>query len=105
MTKKNDKNLKSKNKTAVYIDKEIKNLASVKAKSQSMSVSTVANILLQNYAKGKIKIENYPIERDENGFTKEASNRLDKIIAESEKSENLSPSFQNIDDALDYLHQ
>ena len=95
----------TKQQTTLSIDKETKNLAAARAGQQHMSVSAVARILLRDYAAGKLEIGSRNVERDENGFTKQASVKLDKIIKDSKDPNNLSPAFDDIDDAIAYLHQ
>jgi len=97
--------IKEKEQTTLSIDKKTKNLALNKAKKQHMSVSAVARILLRDYALGNIEIHSKSVVRDENGFTKEASENLDKIIQEAQDPKNLSPVFNNMEDAIAYLHK
>jgi hypothetical protein len=94
-----------KTQTTLSIDKETKNLASRKAAHQHMSVSAVARILLRDYASGKLEIGSQVIQRDINGFSKQASNKLNNIIQKSKDPNNLSPAFNNIEDAITYLHE
>jgi len=96
---------KAKHQTTLFIDEETKKLVEAKARQQHMSVSAVAQILLRNYAIGKLEIDFQGARRDENGFTKQASAKLDKIIKDSKNPKNLSPAFDDIDDAIEYLHQ
>jgi len=96
--------IKTKHQTTLSIDKETKQLAAIKASQQQMSVSAVARILLRDYASGRLEIGTR-IKRDENGFTKKATAKLDKIIKDSKDPKNLSPMFDDIDEAIAYLHQ
>jgi len=91
--------------TTLSIDKDTKKLAAKKASQQKMSVSTVARILLRDYAAGKLEIGSRSVERDENGFTKQASAKLNQLIQDSQDPKNLSPVFDNIDQAIEYLHK
>ena len=93
----------TKHQTTLSIDKETKKLAGLKAAHQQMSVSTVARILLRDYAAGKLEICSRSVERDENGFSKKAAARLDRIIEKSKDPKNLSATFENAKDAINYL--
>jgi hypothetical protein len=42
--------------TTLSIDKDIRDLAAIRAKADKMSVSVVARMLLRDYAQGKISI-------------------------------------------------
>lgn len=91
--------------TTLSIDKETKELAASRAEENGMSVSVVARILLRDYATGKLDIGAISIARDENGFTKEASHKLDQVIAEISNKQNLSPTFKNSQEAISWLHK
>lgn len=91
--------------TTLSIDKETREMASAKAEENGMSVSVVARILLRDYAAGKLDIGSRSVERDENGFTAAASLKLDKTMEDINSNKNLSPTFENADDAVSWLHK
>lgn len=72
------------------IDADTKKRAGVRAKSQSMSVSAVARILLNDYATGKLDVGARMPERDENGFTPEAAAELREVWEDAKAGRNMS---------------
>ncbi|MFA5829869.1 MAG: hypothetical protein WC843_05265 [Candidatus Gracilibacteria bacterium] len=91
--------------TTLSIDKETKNLAASRAKKNGMSVSVVARIFLRDYATGKLDIGSRSVERDENGFTPQASGKLTQALEDVKNKRNLSPGFDNSKNAIEWLHK
>lgn len=78
--------------STLTIDSATKKRASARAKNQSMSVSAVARILLNDYAAGRIDIGARLLvpERDENGFTPQKAAEMKKILTDIKDSRNLT---------------
>ncbi len=91
--------------TTLTIDKETKNMAEERARTQHMSVSAVTRILLRDYALGRLDIGTRIPERDENGFTSLKAKELDSAVAEIENESNLSPAFDNPKSAIAFLRK
>lgn len=91
------------NQTTISIDKDIKKLVDMIAKSQGLSVSAVARILFSDYVKGKIEIGTRVVARDENGFTPAKAKELDQALAEAQDETDLSPPFDRGEDAIKWL--
>ena len=53
----------------------------------------------------KLNISARFIERDENGFTPDASKRLDEAIIEIQNKNNLSPAFDQAEKAISWLNK
>ena len=98
------KSTMSNHRTTVSIDKKTKELAEKRAKADQMSVSSVMRILLRDYADGTIDIGSFMV-RDAAGFTPEKAEELDQALLEIKDGKNLSPGFENADDAITWLKQ
>ncbi len=75
--------------TTVSIDKEVRDLAAAKAKTDKLSVSAVIRILLVDYAKGKINIGTHLASESEIEIIEvdqSTQKLMDKVVAEWHKN-------------------
>ena len=86
--------------TTVALDPELKKKVIARAKKEQLSLSDVIRFLLKGYVRGTTPAQ--PI-LTENGFTLEEEAEIIQASKDAKKGINVSPIFDNIDDALDYL--
>lgn len=88
--------------TTLSVDKDIRDRASQRARNDKLSVSAVVRILLNDYAEGRIEIGTRTT--TENGFTETEEAEILKAAQETKDEKNVSDTFDNTKDALNYLH-
>ncbi|MBI2018607.1 type II toxin-antitoxin system RelB/DinJ family antitoxin [Candidatus Daviesbacteria bacterium] len=86
--------------TVIHIkaDREVKKNAQKAAKDLGLSLSDVINAALRNFIRTReVVFSDIP------QMTPELEKLLDKVEDDIKKGRNLSPSFKNTDEAIDYL--
>jgi len=81
------------------IDKRLKKEAMKKARSFGLPFSSVLNLATRAFVDGKINIG--VVENET--FNKKTTNEIRKALSDIAKNKNLSPVFNNIEDAINYL--
>ena len=90
--------------TTVAIDPKLKAKALARAKKEQLSISAIIRIFLTDYAEGRLKISSQPV-LTENGFTSEEEAEILQAADEAKRGINVSPSFDNMDDAIAFLNR
>ncbi len=93
----------AKDQTTLSIDKVTKKKAEKMAEKMHLSLSSVARILLNDFADGKIQIATVMITRDENLFTSKEQSDLDEVLADVAKGENLEGPFNSAEEFINSL--
>ena len=86
--------------TVIHIkaDREVKKNAQKAAKDLGLSLSDVINAALRNFIRTReVVFSDIP------QMTPELEKLLDKVEDDIKKGRDLSPSFKNMDEAIDYL--
>ncbi len=83
----------------ISIDKQTKEKAAKRAKKDSMAISVITRILLNDYAEGRIVIGSRQA-LTINGFTEEFEQAI--LLAEKEPA---SAEFNSAKDAITFLHK
>ena len=86
--------------TVIHIkaDKEVKENAQKLASKLGLSLSDVINASLRNFIRTReIHFSDVPV------MTPELEKLLDTVDDDIKHNRNLSPSFENVDEAIDYL--
>lgn len=89
-------------KTVIHIkaDREIKENAQKAAQDLGLTLSDVINASLRNFIKTReVIFSDVPV------MTEELEKLLDKVEDDIKHKRNLSPSFKNISEAIDYLEK
>lgn len=89
-------------KTVIHIkaDREIKENAQKAAQDLGLTLSDVINASLRNFIKTReVIFSDVPV------MTEELEKLLDKVEDDIKHRRNLSPSFRNMDEAIDYLEK
>lgn len=88
-------------KTTINIkaDKDIKEKAQKTAKDLGLPLSTIINAYLHQFVRSKEVYFNI-----EGELKPEVKKRLNKLEEEARAGKNLSPKFDNVDDAIKYLN-
>ena len=81
------------------IEKSLKEQAMKKARSFGLPFSSVLNLATRAFVDGKINIG--VIENET--FNKKTTNEIRKALSDITKNKNLSPVFNNAEDAINYL--
>ncbi len=86
--------------TVIHIkaDKEVKKNAQKAAKDLGLTLTDVINAALRNFIRTREVIFS-----DIPQMTPELEKRLEKVEDDIKHGRNLSPSFKNMDEAIDYL--
>lgn len=85
------------NNTTISTTKKSRDIASVRAKKENLPLSVVTSMLLEAYGKGEINIG--------------VQNKIDKkiellnLLKEIKDPENVSPFFDSMDDAIEWLNE
>ena len=97
-------------KASFLIDEKTKSTALKKAQKDGMSLSSVVEILLREYSKGKIRITTSLIKkgkRDENGFTQKEVKEILKAKKDADEGKNITSgpftTFEEVENHLDGL--
>lgn len=88
--------------TVIHIkaDKEIKENAQAAAKDLGLTLTDVINAALRNFIRTReVIFSDIPI------MTPELEKLLEKVDYDIKRGRNLSPSFKNMDEAIDYLEK
>lgn len=88
--------------TVIHIkaDKEVKENAQKAAKDLGLTLTDVINASLRNFIRTREVIFS-----DIPQMTPELEKRLEQVEEDIKKGRNLSPSFKNMDEAIDYLEK
>ncbi len=83
------------------IDKKIKEQAQKKAKSRGTTFSNVLKMASYQFVEGDFE----PVLRPREEFKPSVRRQILKSIADIKAGRNLSPAFNNADDAINYLER
>ena len=90
----------TKTQTTLSIDKTTKQKAEQMAKKMHLSLSSVARILLNDFADGKIQIATVMITSDENNFTPKEKAELDMTLQDAAQGKNLEGPFNSAEEFI-----
>jgi len=91
-------------KTTINIkaDVQVKKRAQKTAEKLGMPLSTVINAYLKQFIRtGEV---HFYVGNPEGELKPEVKKRLQKLTKEAREGKNLSPEFDNVEDAINYLH-
>ena len=83
------------------IDKKLKEQAMKKAQNEGIAFSSVLKLATQAYIKGNLDVELVAQPR----LNEKTRKELTQVLKDIKSGKNLSPRFNNIKDAINYLQQ
>ena len=83
------------------IDKKLKERAQKKAKADGLSFSDILQMSTRAYVEGKL--EPRMIQPEPEKFNTKTRKVLDRALKDIKEGKNLSPRFDNVQDAITYL--
>lgn len=82
------------------IDKNLKKRAMARSKKMGMPLSFILNKAIKNFAEGR-----WDVDIVEEKFNTKTAREIRQALKDIKEGKNLSPVFNNIDDAIAYLER